>query len=142
MEGERASARDPQQGSREEVLAAVLLHVVAAPLPVDDAGDSFFIRRSFQYVNHVVALLVDARHADPGEGAQVARLAARLRVKVALVQNHPRAPRRFEPANDARFENGGVRIDLVRSGASVHGVFPGCPPRRAATRARSWLRDT
>jgi hypothetical protein len=61
VEGERASARDPQQGSREEVLAAVLLHVVAAPLPVDDAGDSFFIRRSFQYVNHVVALLVDAR---------------------------------------------------------------------------------
>jgi len=79
-----------------DVLAAVLLHEIKAPLPVDLARDLRALRQgSLAPVDDPALPLVRVCHAHAAERARVAGLAAALGVKSGPVQLHvPAVPAR------------------------------------------------
>ena len=73
----------------DDVLAAVLLHVVKAAVPVDGAGEGGAdLHRGIHGVENRAVFFLDIQHLRLAQGAEVAGLAAALRVEGAAVQGH------------------------------------------------------
>ena len=76
---------------REQVLAGVLLHVVEAARPVDDAGDPVARQRCLEDMGDAIALVHHVQDGDAAEPAGVERLAAGGGVEGGAVEVDPAA---------------------------------------------------
>ena len=73
----------------DDVLAGMLLHVVKAAVPVDDAADRPAYRQgAVAGVKHPSLPLLNVQHRRAAQYAMVRRLTAALRIKGRAVQSH------------------------------------------------------
>src|SRR3954453_16796388 len=85
MEGEGRRA-ELVEGSGEQVLPMVLLHVIEAAGPVELGPDLAGLHRLLENVQHGAVPLLRVEHPHAAELASVARLTANLRIDGGPVQ--------------------------------------------------------
>ncbi len=141
VEGDRLRVRRLDEGLRQQVLAVVLLDVVAAPVGVDVAFDAFGRQRPVEDVQDLAVLLDDRHDARLAERSGVPWLPAALGVERRPVEDDGRSAGVLESAKDRRLELEQVGIRQVESlghRASLTGgstAFNAAP----APRGRMWL---
>ena len=97
-----------------DVLAAVLLHVVEAAVPVDGAGEGGAdLHRDIHGVENRAVLLLDVQDLRLAQGAEVTGLAAALRVEGRAVQGHEEAIFAGVTAEDPGGEGFQVGVGVV-----------------------------
>ncbi len=114
VEADRLGAEQGDEHGREQVLAAVLLHVVESPGPVDEALDFIHGHRRGQAVTDLLALVDDVDHGNALNPARVVRLSARSRIERRPVQID--FARIAAPLDDARpklFEVGVAVVEAL-----------------------------
>lgn len=88
MEAHVVVAETAVDNAGENVLAGMQLHEFEPARIVDPALDALpFGKRLFTKMHDLAAALVRVGHADAGQNAGVARLAAALRIKAGSVQH-------------------------------------------------------
>ena len=120
VEARRACRMKLDERTGKQVLAVMLLAVVAAPLAVDAAVDTIGGEGPAQQVDDVASHLQDRDHGDAVEGSRVPGLAAALGVERGLVEDHGRLA-----LDLAALDDGGVELEQVR-------IVPVEPPRSLA----------
>ena len=108
MEGDGRGLSQVHERLRQQVLAVVLLHVVAAALRVDPAMHALAGDRVVQDVEHVLPVLDHRQHAGVAERPGVPRLPAALGVEGRAVENQRRAALML-----ATRQHGGVELQQV-----------------------------
>ena len=106
VERERPRAGARLERRREEVLAVVLLHVVAPPGRVDAAGNRARRRRAAEDVQHLALVLLDVEHRDAAERPAVGGLPSALGVEGRAVEHHGGGSAAVADGDDA-----GVELD-------------------------------
>jgi hypothetical protein len=120
------------EGPGEEVLAVVLLHVVAPPLGVDAAAHGGRRQGRAQDVQHLAVLLHHRDHGHPVERARIPGLPAALRVEGGAVQDHRRTPFVLAAGHDHGLELqqiGIVAVQPARHGPGALTTEGPSPPR-------------
>src|SRR5207245_7293833 len=146
VEADGVRAVELDQRAREQVLAVVLLAVVAAARLVDaPAHLGAFLERAVQDVDDLVALLDHREHRRVAERAEVPGLTAALGVERGAVQDHRRPPLVQTPRDHAGLELEQVRIVAIEAlghgGGRAHSRGSDCAPGRGADDARGYSDD-
>ena len=129
VEADGGRARRVHEGAGEQVLAVVLLHVVAAALGVHAAVHAVGLEGGGQHVQHLAAVLHHRHHRHAVQGADVPGLAAALRVEGGAIEDEG-GPSLVAAAP----HHGGLELHEVR-------VFPVQPlghARAAVTTTAPW----
>jgi hypothetical protein len=104
VEADRGGGRRVDERAREEVLAVVLLHVVAPSLRVHAAAHGVRRERPAQHVEHLAPVLDHGHDRHAVQRARVPGLPAALGVEGGAVQDHGRAALVLVPGHDPRVE--------------------------------------
>ena len=123
MKANRLRLEQIDQHSRQQVLPAVLLHVIEAARPVDAASDFVASHRSGGDVRDPLVLLNHFEDRDAGNHTQVVRLAARGGIESGLIEIEAAAVR--ASLNDAPPELSEVAVVVVQ--ARGHALLPEGP---------------
>src|SRR5258708_39026410 len=103
-----------QEGGGQKVLAMVLLHVIKAASPIDDALDfAERPRRRIHEMKPLTIALLRIQHRYAVQSAPVSRLTAALSVEGGAVQHHRQLILVLKHSDDPRVELGQVAVKHV-----------------------------
>ena len=98
----------------ENMLAGMQLHQFEPPVIIDPALDALPLgKRLGAVVDDLAAAFMRVGHADAGQKAGVARLAAALGIKAGFVQHDIIAVLSRPAGHDARFKRGLMRVPVI-----------------------------
>ncbi len=136
VEGDRLGLGDLDERLRQQVLAVVLLHVVAPAVRVDDPVHTLGGQRSIEHVEDVLSFLDHGDDARVAERAGVPRLPAALGVEGGPVEDHGGPALVIAPRDHRRVELEEIGVGGVEAlGHGRDGASEGRGTRHSGTRS-------
>jgi len=142
VEADRPCTRDLDEGLGEEVLAVVLLAVVAPAVPVHTSMDGPLRERAIEDVEDVALLLEDLEDTGLAQGPGVPGLAAALGVEGRAVEDRDGAAVELAAGENLCLEVEGVGVVQVETlGHIMPGHSAGASQRNRAVCVRRLARS-
>lgn len=110
----------------QQMLAAVLLHVVKPALPVHRTVHGRIVRQALHFMQHLVIFADHVKHRDPLDRSFIVRLPAPMGVKGAFLEDDIIPVRALQRPADARLPFGKISRFEIQSFCHRSFPFP-CP---------------